>query len=175
MKRSFFLLLLSSSMLFGAGELSHRRAPGFSLPDAVQQQHDLADYRGKYVILEIMQSKCPHCITFAEIIEKLMIKYRTKVQSLSIVLPPDNLTTVQAYIKEHNVTIPVLFDCGQVVASYLKLTPGNAHVNFPHAFLVDPNGTIANDWAYSPETVGIFEGDGLAKELDRVLAGGGKK
>jgi len=175
MKYSLFLLALSTSMLFGAGELSHRRAPGFSLPDAVQQQHDLADYRGKYVIIEFMQSKCPHCVTFAEIIEKLMIKYRTKVQSLSIVLPPDNLTTVQAYIKEHNVTIPVLFDCSQVAASYLKLGPSTPRVFFPHAFLIDPNGTIINDWVYGEDTKPIFEGDALAKELDRVLSGGSKK
>src|ERR1700692_278774 len=113
MKRVFFLLL-TTSMLFGGGELSHRRAPGFSIVDAAQQQHDLADYRGKYVVIEFMQTKCEHCIKFAEIIEKLMIRYRPKLAALSIVLPPDNLATVTAYIKEHNITIPVLFDSGQV-------------------------------------------------------------
>jgi peroxiredoxin len=168
----FLVLLLSVSSLFASGELSHRRAPGFSIVDAAQQQHDLADYRGRYVIIEFMQTKCPHCITFAEIIEKLMIKYRSKVQALSIVLPPDNLSTVQAYIKEHNITIPVLFDSGQVTASYLKLGPSTPRVFFPHAFLIDPNGTILNDWVYGGEnSTAIFEGDGMAAELDKVLAG----
>src|SRR4051812_42431351 len=102
MKRSFFLLLLTTSTLFAAGELSHRRAPGFSIVDSVQQQHDLADYRGKYVIIEFMQTTCPHCVKFAEVVEKLMIKYRGKLNALSIVLPPDNLNTVTAYIKQHN-------------------------------------------------------------------------
>ena len=171
MKRLFFLLALTASLLPAAGELSHRRAPGFSIVDAAQQQHDLADYRGKYVVIEFMQTKCPHCITFAEIIEKMMIKYRGKVNALSIVLPPDNLNTVQAYIKEHNITIPVLFDSGQVTASYLKLGPSTPKVYFPHAFIVDPQGTIVNDWVYSAETSDIFEGDGFAKEIDKVLAG----
>jgi len=171
MKRLFFLLALTASLLPAAGELSHRRAPGFSIVDAAQQQHDLADYRGKYVVIEFMQTKCPHCITFAEIIEKMMIKYRGKVNALSIVLPPDNLNTVQAYIKEHNITIPVLFDSGQVTASYLKLGPATPRVFFPHAFIVDPNGTIVNDWVYGEDSKSIFEGDGLTKEIERLLSG----
>jgi peroxiredoxin len=158
-------------MLFGAGELSHRRAPGFSIVDAAQQQHDLADYRGKYVVIEFMQTKCEHCIKFAEIVEKLMIKYRPKgLAAISIVLPPDNLNTVTEYIKLHNITIPVLFDSGQVTASYLKLGPATPRVFFPHAFLVDTNGTIVNDWVYGADTKDIFEGDGLAKEIDKLLA-----
>src|ERR1043165_5895181 len=125
MKRIFLLLILSASLLAGAGELSRRRAPGFSLVDPVQQQHDLGDYRGKFVVLDFMQTACPHCAKFAEEIEKLMIKYRGKLIALSIVVPPDNLNTVTGYIKQHNITIPVLFDCGQVAASYLKIGPSN--------------------------------------------------
>src|SRR5580704_18137117 len=163
MKRKLFLLLLTSavgsSMLFGAGELSHRRAPGFSIVDSAQQQHDVADYRGKYLVIDFIQTGCPHCIKFAEVIEKLMIKYRGKLSAVSIVLPPDNLNAVTAYIKQHNITIPVLFDCGQVTASYLKLGPSTPKVVFPHVFIVDPNGTIVNDWLYAPGTENIYEGD----------------
>lgn len=171
MIRKPLLFLLTARLLFGAGELSHRRAPGFSIVDSVQQQHDLADYRGKYLIIDFMQSGCTHCIKFAETIEKLMIKYRSKLAAVSVVLPPDNLATVTSYIKTHNITIPVLFDCGQVAASYLKLGPGNAHVIFPHVFVVDPNGAIVNDWVYEPGTENIFEGDGFVKEMDKLLSG----
>ena len=170
MKSLLSLLLLSSSLLLAAGELSHRRAPGFSIIDAALEQHDLADYRGKYVILEFMQTSCPHCIKFGEVIEQLTIKYRGKVDALSIVLPPDNLDTVRAYIKQHNITIPVLFDSGQVTASYLKLGPANTKVFFPHAFIVDPEGKIVNDWVYGEDTASIFEGDALGKEIARLLA-----
>ena len=45
-----------------------RRAPGFSLPDVNTEQHDLADYRGKVVILEFMQTTCPHCAAFTEVL-----------------------------------------------------------------------------------------------------------
>jgi peroxiredoxin len=169
MKRTFILLFLTSSLLFGAGELSHRRAPGFSIYDAVMQQHDLYDYHGKYVLIEFMQTACPHCIKFSEIIEQLMLKRRGRLEALSITVPPDNLNTVRNFIKQYNVTIPILFDCGQVAASYLKQGPSSPHITLPHAFLVDPNGMIVNDWAYEPGNESIFEGDGLAREIDRLL------
>jgi len=172
--RSFLAVLLCSTGLFAAGELSHRRAPGFSIVDAAMQQHDLADYRGKYVILDIMQTTCAHCQKFSEILEKISIQYRPKVQPLSLVVPPDSLPIVQTYIRTHNITIPMLFDCGQVAASYLRIGPSRPTVTFPHAFLIDPQGNIVNDWGYDPETKEIFEGGGLSKELDRVL-GAGKK
>jgi peroxiredoxin len=172
MKRKSFLLLLTTSLLFGAGELSHRRAPGFSIRDAAGDQHDLADYRGKYVIVDFIQTGCPHCITFAETIEKLMIKYRPKLAALSIVVPPDTPDTVTAYIKAHNITIPVLYDCGQVTASYLKVGPRNPHVVFPDVFIVDPQGNIVNNWIYGPGSESVFEGDGFVKEIDKLMAGG---
>lgn len=169
MKLTFSLLFLTSSLLFGSGELSHRRAPGFSIFDAVMQQHDLYDYHGKYVVIEFMQTHCPHCLRFADIIERLMIKDRGKVEALSITVPPDTLDTVRSYIKQQNVTIPVLFDCGQVAASYLRQGPASPHITLPHVFLVDPNGMIVNDWGYVPGNESIFESDGLSKELDRLL------
>jgi peroxiredoxin len=171
MKRVVTFLLVTASVVFAAGELSHRRAPGFSLPDAAQQQHDLADYRGKYLILDFMQTHCPHCIAFSEVIEKLMVKYRTKLGAVSVVVPPDNLATATAYIKDHNITVPILFDCGQMTASYLKIGPSRPTVTFPHVFIVDPAGNLINDWAYTAGNENIFERDGFIKEIDKLMSG----
>lgn len=171
MKRSFLLFFLSAVTALAAQDLSHRRAPGFSIVDAAQQQHDLADYRGKWVLIDFMQTGCPHCIKFAEIIEQIMIKHRGKVEALSIVVPPDNINSVRGYIKAHNITIPVLFDSGQVTASYLKLGPSTPTVTFPHVFIVDPNGQIVQDYAYDGSNESIFSGDGLEKEMEKLLAG----
>jgi len=172
MKR-FILFLILSSALLPAADTAPRRAPGFSIVDTHQQQHDLADYRGKYVIIDFMQTGCPHCIKFGETLEQLMIKYRGKLQALSITLPPDNMGTATNYVKQHNVTIPVLYDLGQVAMSYLRPGPMNPTVHFPHVYLIDPAGNIVGDWEYTDIKPGIFEGDQFAKEIERVL--GGKK
>lgn len=61
MLRSAFCLLTASTLLLGAsGELSDRRAPGFSLPDpAYEHYYDLQDYSGKVVLIDIMSTRCP--------------------------------------------------------------------------------------------------------------------
>jgi peroxiredoxin len=172
--RYLFGLLASAVLLFASGELSGRRAPGFSLPDLHLKQRDLQDYRGKVVIIDIMQTTCPHCQQLADVLEKVEAKYGDKIAVLSIVNPPDNQSSVARFTAEHKVTTPVLFDCGQVAVSYLKATPQNPKVNVPHLFLIDGQGMIRNDFGYEFNTRNIFEGDGLNIEIDRLLAGPAK-
>ncbi|MFB3827490.1 MAG: peroxiredoxin family protein [Bryobacteraceae bacterium] len=169
MQRALLLLALCAVTLPGAGELSGRRAPGFSLADTTGRQHDLQDYRGKWVVLEFFQSTCPHCAGFAGVLAQAHARYAGRVQILSIAVYPDKGTDVLRFISGHKIQFPVMFDCGQVTASYYKATPEKPTVEFPHVFLIDPQGTIRNDFGYSLLTRDIFEGKGLFRELDRLL------
>jgi peroxiredoxin len=164
--RIFFCVLACAASLMASGELSGRRAPGFSLVDVHFKQHDPQDYRGKILLVELMQTACPHCAEFSAIIEEAMAKYKGQVAALSIVNPPDTTATVKQYITEHKITVPVLFDCGQVAGSYIQ----NRDFNVPHLFIIDAQGMIHNDFGYSPLTKGIFEGRDLFTELDRMLS-----
>ncbi len=157
-------------MMFAAGGLSNRRAPGFSLQDNTGRQHDLADYRGKIVLLEIMQTNCPHCRTFSKILDQIKARYGDRVAALSVVNPPDTPASVARYLAEVKPTTPILFDSGQMAISYFKVTPENPAIDIPHLFIIDANGWIVNDYAYGPKTKGIFEGKALFQELDRLLA-----
>jgi len=168
--RTLICILSCAALLLASGELSGRRAPGFSLVDMNFKQYDPQDYRGKILLVEVMQTSCQHCAEFAPILEEIVTKYRGQVAALSIVNPPDTTGTVQAYVARHKVTVPILFDCGQVSASYFKATPQNADVNVPHLFIIDAQGMIRNDYGYNLLTRGIFEGRDLFPELDRMLA-----
>ncbi len=167
--RSFLWLLVCATTLMASGELSGRRAPGFSLPDSNLKQYDLQDYRGKIVLLDIIQTRCAHCATFSAILEEVGAKYKGRVVVLSIVNPPDTTATVHQYMAQNNVTNPILFDCGQVSSSYYKATPQHSEIKVPHLFIIDARGMIQNDYAYSPLTKGIFEDRDLFEELDRML------
>ena len=168
--RAFLSVLLSAVSLFAAGELSNRRAPGFSLPDFNLKQYDTQDYRGKVLIVEIMQTTCPHCAAFSAVLEEAVAKYGGRVAVLSITLPPDKVDDVKRYIAAHKITVPILFDCGQAAASYLRAGPQRSDISVPHVFLIDPQGMIRNDYEYSVLTKEFFEGRGLFAELDRLLA-----
>lgn len=169
---SFLFLLagLTAVSAFGAGELSNRRAPGFSLPDLDMRQHDLADYRGKVVIVDIMKTSCPHCTTFAKILERAESKYAGQVKVLAVVHPPDSQAMVKKYLTDNGLDLTVLFDCGQMAAAYLKLGPQRPSFEVPHFFVIDPSGRIVEDYGYGLLSKGIFEGDGLFKILDKYVS-----
>lgn len=167
--RFLCLILLSAAYLPGAGELSGRRAPGFSLPEGPGLQRDPQDYRGKVLIVDFMQVTCEHCIAFSAILEQARARYGDKIAILSIVNPPSDAKGVADYITQHKIKSPILFDCGQVAYSYLK--PTSQTITIPHVFLIDAEGMIRNDFAFGNSTLDIFQGKGLFPEIDKLLAG----
>jgi len=148
-------------------QLNLRRAPGFCLVDTTAQWRDLADYRGKVVIIEFMLTTCPHCAAFVPKMEALAQRYSGKVQLLGIAVPPDNPAKMLDFVNGHKISYPLLFDMGQVAASYVRV----ANLNFPHVYLVDGDGMIRGDWEEGPLTKDIFEGNGLAREIEKLLPG----
>jgi hypothetical protein len=42
-------------------------------------------------------------------------------------------------------------------------------VDVPHLFLIDKAGMIRNDFSYSDQYKGVFEGPGLYPEIDKLL------
>ncbi|MBI3679265.1 MAG: TlpA family protein disulfide reductase [Acidobacteria bacterium] len=161
--------------VFASGALSGRRAPGFSLPDRTIRQHDPADYRGKVLLIEFMQTKCPTCKTISGVLEQVKAKYGDRIQILSVVIQPDTIDNVNKYIAENNITSPILFDCGQMAASYLKITPKNPTVSFPHLFLIDPEGYIRNDLDHDEANRGVISVKTLSAEIEKVLPGASQK
>ena len=63
MKNTLLILFLlaAAAASLSAGPLSGRRVPSFALPDANATYHDILDYRGKVVLIEVMQTTCAHC------------------------------------------------------------------------------------------------------------------
>ncbi len=172
MFRAAASLVVASTFLFGAsGELSDRRAPGFALPDpSYEHYYDLQDYAGKVVLIDIMSTRCPHCLLASTTLEQVKSRYDDKVAILEVVLPPDNQDTIAKFIQTNRVTVPVVCDMGQMTASYFKATPSSMqHIEVPHLFLIDQRGIIRNDFGYDETTRNIFEGAGLFAEIDKLL------
>jgi thiol-disulfide isomerase/thioredoxin len=161
--RKTLVTLFCAAALFAAD--APRRAPGFCLIDSTGQWRDLADYRGKAVLLEFMQTTCGHCAAFAPKLKEIQQKYGARVQILAVAVPQDNPNTITQYVKGHGVTYPVLFDMGQVAASYVRV----ASLEFPTIYLIDANGMIHGHYEYNAFTRDIFEANALLPELDRLV------
>ena len=63
-----------------------------------------------------------------------------------------------------------MFDCGQVAASYLQVTPSNPSVDVPHFFVIDKDGMIREDYGYNQLQKDLFEGEGIYKILDKYVS-----
>jgi peroxiredoxin len=163
--RKILVTLFCAAALFAAD--APRRAPGFCLIDATGEWRDLYDYRGKVVILEFMQTTCPHCAAFAPKLKELQQKYGARLQVISVVLPPDSPQTISEYVKGHGISYPVLLDMGQVAGSYVRVPS----LNFPTVYIIDANGMIQGHYEYGPLTQNIFEANALQPEIDRLVGG----
>ena len=144
-----------------------RRAPGFALFDSTMKVYDLADYRGKIVLLEFMQTTCPHCAAFADVLREVEQKYGNEIQILAVVnANGDNSNTVAQYAAGHKTDYPILFDTGQMAYSYVLST----NLQYPHIYVIDGKGNIRHDYLYGLTTRDIFEGKGLYKDIDALLS-----
>ena len=149
--RIIAVLLAAALLAPAANEYSDRRAPGFSLPDAKFAQHDPQDYRGRVLLVDVMLTTCPTCNQLADTLVSLTKKYGDKIGIISVVTLPDTLADTQAFAAKHGIDWPIVFDSGQMIASYLKVTPANAQVHFPHLFFIDGQGKIRNDFGPGDE------------------------
>jgi thiol-disulfide isomerase/thioredoxin len=163
MKR-ILMLFAATALIFAQG--APKRAPGFCLIDTAGQWRDLADYRGKVVIVEFMQTTCPHCAAFAPKLQAVQQKYAGKLQVIAVAIAPqDNPNTMMEYVKGHNPNYPLLFDMGQVAMSYVR----GPNLHFPTLYLIDSDGMMRGTWEDGPLAKDIFEGNGLSKEIDKLL------
>lgn len=169
--RSLFLGLACVVLPVAAQSLSGRRAPSFSLPDSTLAQHDILDYRGRWLLLDFMKTDCPHCAAVSRNLEDIKRQFGSKVAILSVVIaPPENTNTVAKYTVQNNLTSPILFDQGQVAVAYFKVTPAAPGFDTPHLFVINPSGMLVRDWPDTDQTHDIVEGKGLARELQMLMA-----
>ena len=171
--RSLTFTTLAIVILAGAGapsaraqSLSNRRAPSFSLPDSNLKQQDILDYRGKWLLLEFIQTDCASCKDIGKKLDAVRKKFPGRVEMLSVVLtPPATQQTVAQYVTETKITSPVLFDYGTVALSYFRPTPQNPNFDAPHVFAINPEGNIVNDWSQ-----GAMVQPGFITDLEKLIS-----
>ena len=164
MKRIAVVLLCALAL---AAAEPARRAPGFCLIDTTGQWQDLADYRGKTVLLEFMQTTCPHCAALVPVLTGLRQKYGDKLAVLSVALTPDTPQAMQQFAAGHKLSYPLMLDMGQVAVSYVRA----GSIDFPTVYLIDGNGMIRDHWSYTALTKDAFEGGGIERAVDKLMAG----
>jgi len=119
-------------------------APNFTLNDAKENSHSLADYRGKYLVLYFYpKNDTPGCTKeachFRDDMTKLE-KLGAKVVGVSV----DSSESNGKFAEKYNLPFTLLADTdGKVAASYDALTNLLViKIAKRHTFLIDPDGKI---------------------------------
>lgn len=84
--------------------------PDFALPDAAGKKVSLKDFRGKIVMLNFWASWCAPCREEMPAMERLYREYRDQGFVVLSVNVRDKREDALAFMKELNLTYPVVFD-----------------------------------------------------------------
>ncbi len=155
-------------------------APDFSLPDANGKTHSVAQYKGKYVVLEWFNPECPFVKKHygSDNMQKLQTEYTSKgVVWLTIDsnapgtegnISPEQAQKITSSWKTHQTAL-LLDPDGKAGRAY-------GAKNTPHMVIINPDGKIAYEGAIdskaSPNPADIPSSTNYVKAaLDESLAG----
>lgn len=143
-------------------------APAFSLEDQDGKAVNLADLKGKIVVLEWTNPDCPFVQRHYQADTMTMTKLASKYKDSGVVWLAINSTNYmgrdkyKAWIKEHNLPYAILDDhTGAVGKTYGAKTT-------PHMFVIDKTGTIAYQGAIDDQAGKV---NYVAQALEELLAG----
>lgn len=144
-------------------------APGFTLPDLDGEEHALADYRGRVVVLEWINPICPFSERHAR--EETMLDLADEHDVVWLAVNstnPDHRDYLepaehQEYNEKHGIDYPVLYDLsGDVGRAYDAKTT-------PHMYIIDAEGTLLYDGAIDDDPGGRRDRDERANYVDGGL------
>ncbi|MEU8683994.1 TlpA disulfide reductase family protein [Streptomyces sp. NPDC048611] len=139
-------------------------APELSGETTTGKQLDVADYKGKVVILNVWGSWCGPCIAEAPNFSKVANETKDKgVQFLGINTRDSEKSQATSFEEEHKVPYPSLFDpTGRLMLRFPKgsLNPQS----IPSTIAIDRHGKIA------ARSIGPLAEDDLRKMVDPLIA-----
>ncbi len=112
------------------------QAPDFELKNLSGQTVHLADYRGQGVLLNFWGSWCDPCKAEMPYINKAIKDGNIKGVHVIAVNIQETPVTVQSFLNNKGLQIPVVLDQKGVVTDAYKIKP------IPTTFLIDKNGKI---------------------------------
>ena len=149
--RSFlaFLAVLAVVGLLAFGLLSKgatKIAVGEPVPDRVLPalpgpgHGSIAEYRGKWVLVNLWASWCIPCREEAPVLERFYRRQRDDGTTVVGINVQDNQDDAVAFLRDHPTTYPQLRSVGDERSSAFGST------GVPENFLVDPRGNLALIW-----------------------------
>lgn len=110
--------------------------PAFSLPDGSEKIHQLADYKGKVVLVNFWASWCPPCIREMPSLQRLQEKLGDQPFVILTINVGEKKYKVWKFTKLIDFTLPVLLDTHSETFNAWEASV------LPTSFLLDTEGRI---------------------------------
>lgn len=138
---SFCSLFATAALLLNADVLENiRKAPDLTFIVPGHGQETLAQYKGKVVALEFIQTTCPHCKAASHVMTKLQSEYGTRgLQVIDVAVNPNADLLVEDFAKEQQVNFPVGWTTSAQMMSFMGF---NDRYVVPQLVLIDRAGNI---------------------------------
>jgi peroxiredoxin len=131
------------------GGLGGAPAPGFSLQDLDGQPLDLANYRGKVVLLDFWATWCAPCRGEIPHFVEWQDKYRQQGLQVIGISMDDGPKPVREFYREFKMNYPVAVGSEQVAESY------GGVLGLPVMFLIDRDGRVAAKYTGAVEMAAV--------------------
>ena len=134
------------------------KAPDFSLPNLQGDTVEFSDFENKVVLVDFWATWCGPCRLEVPHLVDLYEEYRDRdFVVLGIALDRPGAEVVEPFVRENNVTYPVVIGNPEVAIAFGGLTA------IPTAFLVDRSGRIVKKY------VGYTEKAAFEEEIKKLL------
>jgi peroxiredoxin len=158
------LILAFSGVVFGQQSKVKPLAESFSAISLDGEPFDLAELKGKVVVLTFWSTKCPICHSEIPKLNQLVETYKDKAV-VFLGLTMENPNKVEAYLKKTSFKFAILPNGFGVVLKYAdKDSDGNVAMSFPTHFLINQNGEI------ELKTSGFDKTETLNLKISQLLA-----
>lgn len=129
------VLIAAGLLLF----VSSAVAQEFTLEDIQGKTHRLADYRGKWVLVNLWATWCPPCLN--EILELISLHNAHRDKNLLVIgiaIESGSRNKVADFAKSHNMSYPIVMGNRKVMAQFREVE------GLPVSYLYNPQGKLVS-------------------------------
>lgn len=153
-------------VLVFALSISAQQQQTFSALDMAGQNVDLADLKGKIVVINLWFVNCPNCIEEITALNQVVDQYKNNKDVVFLGLATSKKALIQQFLQKHPFNYQIIPDSTIIILSKFG-TPdknGDIYVPFPMHYVLDREGNIVL------KVQGIKGVDAVKKELVTQLA-----